>query len=167
MRACSTPGRQRSTRLHRRPLPRSAACRDADHTGLPAEYARGLLAQMHNDPSHNATWDLFWSTQPAPDAVLAPELWTEELIAMLQCPELVGRGGRSWSVGAAAGAAPVCLQMRCCRAGCRAVVRRPSLAAALDPHSTRTRCCAPPTLALSLCRPVAAGDDGAQPAGRG
>jgi len=49
-------------------------CRDIEHAAFPAEYARDLLDAMHNDPSHNATWDLFWSAHPGPDGTFTPEV---------------------------------------------------------------------------------------------
>ncbi|EFN50775.1 hypothetical protein CHLNCDRAFT_142491 [Chlorella variabilis] len=79
-------------------LPFKAVLRlkDLDHAAFPAEYARHLLAAMHNEPSHNATWGVFWETQPGPEGVFTPEVYTDEHLALLQCPELEGlaRGQR-------------------------------------------------------------------------
>lgn len=47
---------------------------------------------MHNDPSFNETWALFWSTQPGPEDVFTPEVWTDAHLAMLQVQELVSGG---------------------------------------------------------------------------
>ncbi len=49
-------------------------CRDLDHPAFAAEYARHLLDAMHNDPTHNATWDLFWRAHPGPDGTFTPEV---------------------------------------------------------------------------------------------
>lgn len=29
---------------------------------------------MHNDPAHNATWDLFWRAHPGPEGTFTPEV---------------------------------------------------------------------------------------------
>ena len=45
-----------------------------NRTGFPAEYARLLLDEMHNDPAFNQTWGVFWATQPGPEGVFTPEV---------------------------------------------------------------------------------------------
>ena len=40
----------------------------------PADMARRWLAAMHGDPAHNATWGLYWATQPGPDEVFTLEV---------------------------------------------------------------------------------------------
>ena len=96
-------------------LPRTATSppplpRDLEYAAFPAEYARGLLDDMHNDPSHNATWALFWSAHPGPDGVFTPEVYTDAHLAMLQAPALVrgrfGRVGRAGMVSCLVAVAP-------------------------------------------------------------
>lgn len=62
--------------------------KDMDHSPFPAEYARHLLDSMHNDPGFNKTWKTFWATQPGPDGVFTPEVYTDQHIEMLHCGEL-------------------------------------------------------------------------------
>ncbi|KAL4421330.1 hypothetical protein ABPG75_010621 [Micractinium tetrahymenae] len=62
--------------------------KDVHHPAFAAEYARDLLDAMHNDPAHNATWDLFWRAHPGPEGTFTPEVYTDEQLAMLQTPEL-------------------------------------------------------------------------------
>lgn len=62
--------------------------KDVDHPAFAAEYARDLLDAMHNDPAHNATWDLFWRAHPGPEGTFTPEVYTDEHMAMLQTPLL-------------------------------------------------------------------------------
>lgn len=59
------------------------------YTTFAAGLARELLTQMHTDPGFNETWGLFWSTQPGPDDVCTPEVWTDEHLGMLQAADLV------------------------------------------------------------------------------
>ena len=43
--------------------------------------ARRWLEGMHNDAAHNATWGLFWATQPGPDEVFTLEVRGARLMA--------------------------------------------------------------------------------------
>ena len=49
---------------------------------------------MHNDPGFNATWGLFWEVMAVPDSTLTPEVISDDQLAMLRTPELVGAGRR-------------------------------------------------------------------------
>lgn len=53
-----------------------------------AEHALVWLDRMHNDPTFNASWHLFWEAHPDRDGVFAPDLYTDQQIEMLQTPEL-------------------------------------------------------------------------------
>eukprot|EP00887_Chlorella_sp_A99_P005746 scaffold1.g5746.t1 len=56
--------------------------------GFAAEYARGFLDRLHNDPSFNATYGPFIAAHPAYGESLTPEVWPEELIPELHTPAL-------------------------------------------------------------------------------
>lgn len=47
------------------------------------------------DPEHNATFDLFWKTQPEPEEVFSPDMWEDEHFDMLQSTVLVRGTGKS------------------------------------------------------------------------
>ncbi len=49
---------------------------------------------MHTDSSFNETWGRFLAVMPSADDLLTPELFTDELMDMLQTPELVSGGSR-------------------------------------------------------------------------
>lgn len=44
---------------------------------------------MHADPAYSASYQPYLDTLPAADAVLSPEMWTQDMVAALQSPELV------------------------------------------------------------------------------
>lgn len=72
-----------------------SAVRGGLHTALPAPHNTTqanayVLADMRiNDPAHNATYDLFWKTQPEPDEVFSPDMWEDHHFAELQSTVLV------------------------------------------------------------------------------
>lgn len=53
--------------------PRPPPRRD-ENPSVPAQHAYDLLDRMHNDPSFNASWALFWESHPGPDEVFTPEV---------------------------------------------------------------------------------------------
>ena len=50
-----------------------ACCRPVDGA-YPSDMARRWLNAMNNDPAHNATWGLYWATQPGPEDVFTLEV---------------------------------------------------------------------------------------------
>ena len=44
---------------------------------------------MHADPAYNTSYQPYLDTLPAADEVLGPEMWTRNMVAALQTPELV------------------------------------------------------------------------------
>ena len=64
------------------PLPR------LDHQGFASEYAHGLVQRFKTDKEFNATYSLFWSTQPKSHEILTSESFTDKLANMLHTPEL-------------------------------------------------------------------------------
>lgn len=48
-----------------------------------------------NNPEHNATFDLFWKTQPEPEEVFSPDMWQDNHFDELQSTVLVRCGFRT------------------------------------------------------------------------
>jgi hypothetical protein len=53
------------------------------------EAGAAWIRRMHADPAYNATFRLYFDTLPTTDEVLSPEMWTQDMVAALQSPELV------------------------------------------------------------------------------
>lgn len=62
---------------------------DPDRHGYACEYAYEIMKIMKTDPKFNATYDIFWATQPTFDDILTVDTITDDLVSMLHCPELV------------------------------------------------------------------------------
>ncbi len=65
----------RHSLLNNPPMPLSlptASPRGTDK--FSAEHALVWLDSMHNDPTFNATWHLFWEAHPDRDGVFAPDV---------------------------------------------------------------------------------------------
>lgn len=77
--------------------PVSAACCRRHCDGMyPSDMARRWLAAMHNDAAHNATWGLFWATQPGPDEVFTLEVRGARLMADEVVAACAATCRRSW-----------------------------------------------------------------------
>ena len=57
--------------------------------GVAQEYAHYMLRKMHFDDKFNNTYGLFLDTLPKADELLSAELYTDNVIDLLQTPELV------------------------------------------------------------------------------
>lgn len=55
------------------------------------EAGAAWIRRMHADPAYTATFQLYMDTLPTTEEVLSPEMWTQDMVAALQCPELVRR----------------------------------------------------------------------------
>jgi hypothetical protein len=56
--------------------------------GFASEYAHAMLQRIMRDPSFNETHGKFWATQPKPEDVLSPEMFTDDLLSMIHSPRV-------------------------------------------------------------------------------